>query len=72
MIILIQVSVLVLFPFIPALIVNAVDVVNEHIENITQQSNVSEEIYEIFLRQIHVLKNLKRKLLAWLKAELGT
>lgn len=72
MIILIKVLVLVLFLFIPALIVNAVDVVKEEIEHITQQSKISEEIYETFLRKVHTLKQLKRKLLTWLKAELGT
>ena len=64
--------ILLLFLFIPALILNAVDVIKEAIHEMTKYSKASEEVYEKFLRKLHILKNLQRKLMAWLKAELGT
>ena len=69
---LIRIFILHLFLLVPALIVNAVDVVKETIDDmINKKSTITQEIYEKYFCKLYVLKRLQRKLLAWLKAELG-
>ena len=62
---LIRIFILPLFLLVPALIVNAVDVVKETIDDmINKKSTITQEIYEKYFCKLYVLKRLQRKLLA--------